>query len=168
MWDGQSRVVGSHPYLSHWTDWALMKRPIWYAYDKEGPSDSQVRGVLLLGNPLVMWSGIIAILICGIDWLKKRRRDAMLIFLSYSAFYLSWSVIPRKVSFYYYYYPAGMTLSLALAYVFHRFETSEKKWFRIAFFGLAAVLFIYFFPILAGLKIPANGFTDYMWLSSWI
>jgi dolichyl-phosphate-mannose-protein mannosyltransferase len=32
MWDGQLRVVTNHPYMSHWIDWPLMRRPIWYAF----------------------------------------------------------------------------------------------------------------------------------------
>lgn len=168
MWDGQSRVVGSHPYHSLWKEWALMIRPIWYAFDKEESNDSLVRGVLLIGNPLVMWTGLGAIIACVMGWIKDRRRDAMLIGLTYLALYFSWMVIPRKVSFYYYYYPAGMTLSLALAYVFHRFETAPKKWFRIGYLVIAAGLFIYFFPILAALKIPSNSYVRYTWFSSWI
>ena len=57
MLDGQKRVVNSHPYMSQFYDWILMKRPIWYAFDKEGSQGETVRGVLLLGNPVIMWGG---------------------------------------------------------------------------------------------------------------
>lgn len=168
MWDGQSRVVGTHPYLSTWTQWAIMKRPIWYAFDHEGENDQLVRGVLLLGNPLIMWGGLLALLGCVYGWIKKRQREAMLIVVIYGALYFSWAVIPRKVAFYYYYYPAGMVLSLALAYVFHQFESILGKKLRVGFLVLALGLFAYFYPILAALKIPASSFTRYMWLESWI
>ena len=50
MYEGQLRVVSSHPYMSYWSDWPLLGRPIWYAFDKEGFGSEWVRGVLLLGN----------------------------------------------------------------------------------------------------------------------
>ena len=40
-----------------------------------------------------------------------------LILTTYLSLFLAWAIIPRHVAFFYYYYPAGMVLSLALAYV---------------------------------------------------
>lgn len=177
MWEGQLRVVTSHPYMSQWKEWALMNRPIWYAFDKEGSHQEWVRGVLLLGNPVIMWSGLLAILFCFWSWLKNRSRAAFLILIFYGAFYGSWIVIPRKIAFYYYYYPAGMMLSFALAYFFHEWEKSrppikgEVSIPRVArwiFLGGALGMFIYFFPILAALRIPTKSFTHWMWFRSWI
>ncbi len=171
MWDGQLRVVSSHPYMSQWTDWATLRRPIWYAFDKENSDKSWVRGVLLLGNPLIMWTGLVAIAICLRDWLRYKNWDAFFIFYFYSVFYACWIIIPRKISFYYYYYPAGMMLSFALGYVFHHLEYGQwakHKWARWVYLSAAFGLFIYFFPILAGLRIPVNSFRDWMWFSTWI
>jgi dolichyl-phosphate-mannose--protein O-mannosyl transferase len=126
-----------------------------------------VRGVILLGNPVIMWGGLLALLGCAWGWVVERRRDAFLILAMYIAFYASWILIPRKVAFFYYYYPAGMILSLALAFVFNRWRTS-KDWLAWAFACLCWAFFIYFFPILAALKIPAADFRKWMWLGSWI
>ena len=171
MFDGQLRVVNSHPYMSGWADWPLMKRPIWYAFDKESGLPESVRGVILLGNPLIMWSGLLALLVALWGWIIDRRRDAFLVLFFYVAFFSSWVLIPRKVAFYYYYYPAGMSLSLALAYVFLRIEKRfmpRWNWPRWTFLALSAALFIYFFPVLAALKIPADSFRKWMWFSSWV
>ena len=151
MYDGQLRVVTSHPYMSQWQDWPLLKRPIWYAFDKEGAQSEWVRGVLLLGNPIVMWSGVAALFACLWGWLETRGRDAFLILVFYAAFYGSWILIPRKIAFYYYYYPAGMMLSLALAYVFYHGERNlpifeRFKWARWGFLAASLLMFIYFFP----------------------
>jgi dolichyl-phosphate-mannose-protein mannosyltransferase len=172
MWEGQGRVVSSHPYMSNWLDWPTIHRPIWYAFDKEGSAPSEyVRGVLLIGNPVVLWAGLIALIPCAWGWAVERRRDAFLIVVTYCAFYLSWMAIPRKVSFFYYYYPAGMVLSFALAYVFQHGEKGplfRVQWSRWLFLGVATAFFIYFFPISAGLRIPAESFRKWMWFSSWI
>lgn len=172
MWDGQGRVVSSHPYMSQWPGWAMIARPIWYAFDKEGDQQNIVRGVVFLGNPVIVWAGFCAWFACLWGWLVDRRRDAFLATIFYLAFYFSWAVIPRKVSFYYYYYPAGMSLSLLLAYVFERIEaewhSSFAEWPRWVFLGAAAGMFIYFFPISAALRIDASGFIHWMWFQSWI
>ncbi len=169
MWEGQMHVVTSHPYMSQWTGWPILARPIWYAFDRE--AGNSVRGVLLLGNPLIMWGGLLALLSCFANWISFRWRDAFLILVFYGVFYFSWAVIPRKISFYYYYYPAGMTLSLAVAYMFHHWEEvppGKIRWARWIFAASAVAVFVYFFPILAALKIPADSFRKWMWFSSWI
>jgi dolichyl-phosphate-mannose--protein O-mannosyl transferase len=171
IWDGNLRVVSPHPYMSSWTDWPLTKRPIWYAFDHEGTHNELVRGVLFLGNPWIMWNGLIALVACLIGWLRERRRDAFLIVICYIAFYFSWAVIPRKIAFYYYYYPAGMVLSLALAYVFFHGEKKHKfkiLWPRWTFLAVAVALFLYFFPISAALQIPLESFRRWMWRAAWI
>lgn len=171
MYAGQLRVVSAHPYNSVWSDWAILKRPIWYAFDREGTASESVRGVLLLGNPLIMWTGLLAIVFCGIQAISKKSRTAMIVFTAWCGFYFCWAIIPRKVNFYYYYYPAGLTLSLALTYVFdeanRRFGTKIQA-VRWIYLGAAFGLFVYFFPVLAALKIPADGFIQYMWFRTWI
>jgi dolichyl-phosphate-mannose--protein O-mannosyl transferase len=169
MFDGQLRVVTQHPYMSHWRQWPLMTRPIWYAFEHEDPG--LARGVVLLGNPLVMWGGLFAILGCFVEWVRFRARDAFLIIFFYFVFYGSWIIIPRKVSFYYYYYPAGMVLGLALAYAFHHGEQGpmfKYHWARWTFLVAASILFIYFLPVLAGTPIQVSGLGRWMWFRSWI
>ncbi len=165
MLDGQKRVVNSHPYMSTFTDWIIMKRPIWYAFDKEGPQDEYVRGVILLGNPAIMWGGLVAIigLVAAFFW--ERSKATFLILYFYFGFALCWIAIPRKVAFYYYYYPAGMMLSLALTYWIIK---SKRDWVAFLAFGVAFGFFFYFFPILAALPIPSSSFTKWMWFNTWI
>ena len=141
----------------------FIKRPIWYAFDKEGAD--KVRGVILIGNPVVMWTGVVALLVCAWAWVTTKSRAAFLILAFYTALFGSWIVIPRKIAFYYYYYPAGMVLSLALAYVFHVWRTKWAQWIYLA---AAFGMFVYFFPILAALKISADSFSRWMWFRSWI
>jgi dolichyl-phosphate-mannose-protein mannosyltransferase len=169
MLDGQKRVVNNHPYMSSWMDWITLKRPIWYAFDREG--DAHVRGVLLLGNPLIMWGGLVAVVACALDALVRLHKGfeavktSVWIFYFYAGFALCWIAIPRKVAFYYYYYPAGMILSIALTYWLIKIKRPQIIWSIV---GLVMGVFIYFFPILAALKIDANTFTRWMWLRSWI
>ena len=172
MWKGQVGIVTSHPYMSKWTSWPLMTRPIWYAFDKE--DEGFFRCVIFLGNPLIMWSGLLALLYCIWGWMAYRSRDAFLILSFYAAFYLGWAFIPRNVSYYYYYYPAGMTLSLAIAFCFHAWESGKSfllgrlHILRWTFLTACIVIFIIFHPILAAVKVSLAEYYMRMWLKSWI
>ncbi len=166
MYDGQLRVVNSHPYMSTWGGWPIMLRPIWYAFEKEGDKDQFVRGVFLLGNPAIMWAGLAAIAYAVWRWLKTRSRQAFLIASFWAVFYLCWGLIPRKIAFYYYYYPAGMVLSFAMVYVFIQLDRTANEWLGMvkwAFFSTSIALFVYFFPILAALQIKTDTFRKWMW-----
>jgi len=48
-----------------------------------------------------------ALLVCLHGWLVHRRRDAFIILAAYSALYLAWAVIPRRLEFSFYYLPAA-------------------------------------------------------------
>jgi dolichyl-phosphate-mannose-protein mannosyltransferase len=122
-----------------------------------------------------MWTGLLALLGCLWGWIQLRQRQAFLILYFFAIFYFSWALIPRKIEFYYYYYPAGMVLSLALAYCFYhpevrkRFRTEKPlQWIKWSYLGIAIALFAYFFPILAALQIPLDSFRRWMWFNSWI
>jgi dolichyl-phosphate-mannose-protein mannosyltransferase len=165
MLDGQKRVVNSHPYMSQFMDWIWMRRPIWYAFDKAGAQQENVRGVILLGNPLIMWGGLLAILAIGVDWLRTRSWIPFYILYFYAGFAFCWIAIPRKVAFYYYYYPAGMILGVAITYWLMRFK---REWLTYIVLGATFGFFYYFFPILSAQEIPANSFMRWMWFPSWI
>lgn len=174
MWDGQLRVVSEHPYQSQWWGWPLLLRPIWYAFEKNAEEPGTVRGVFLIGNPWLMWTGLVALAYCAWRWVQDRSRQAFWILALYAATYFQWVLIPRKVSFYYYYYPAGMMLSLASVYALTRIRL-PAPWRKLpreaglwVYGGVAVLVFIYFFPVLSGLKIPLSTFTRWTWFRAWI
>lgn len=164
MWDAQQRVPGKHNYRSVWSQWPLLSRPMWYQFDAEPTNSAEVRGVALIGNPWVMWTGVVAVLVSTWLWIRNQSRYAMWIAAFYSLFFLSWVFIPRALTFYYYYYPAGMLLGLAVGYVLQN-RSERLRWTYLAF---TALIFIYFYPILAAVKIPMPSFYRWMWFRSWI
>jgi dolichyl-phosphate-mannose--protein O-mannosyl transferase len=167
MYDAQRRVPGQHAYMSQWYQWPLLQRPIWYAFEPDG---AQVRGVVLLGNPAVMWGGMVALVVCAADAIRRRAREPFLILFFYLAFLLPWIVVPRRLSLYYYYYPAGMTLSFALAYALAGGAQPGPSRRRVlwAAVAVAAAVFAYFFPILSGMPLGSGEFARWMWFRTWI
>ena len=163
MYDEQLRVTQKHPYMSDWKSWPWLGRPNWYAFDADPDVPKITRGVLMIGNPWVMWGGMAALGVCVWRWVAQRRRDAFLVVFFYAAFYLCWSAIPRHVAFYYYYYPAGMVLSLAWACALR--PHPRLRWGALC---VAIGMFCYFLPILSGMPIDSNAFSRWMWFRSWI
>jgi dolichyl-phosphate-mannose-protein mannosyltransferase len=169
MWQSLASVPASHPYLSAWYDWPIIRRPIWYLFAPDAsPSSDQIRAVALLGNPLVLWAGIPAVLVCIGGWLLARRGDAFLIAAGALSLYLAWAIVPTAGGFFYYYFPTGMTLGVALAYLFYETQLARWPWLRPLFLVAALGSFAYFFPITsaaAGVTLP--GYYARMWFGGW-
>ena len=63
----------------------------------------------------------------------------------------------------------SLFLALALAAAFHHFCRGRRlRWLPPAFLGLSAVLFAYFYPILAALPLQGDdAFLAWTWFESW-
>ncbi|MGN6817407.1 MAG: phospholipid carrier-dependent glycosyltransferase [Sphingomonas sp.] len=165
MYREQVQVLPHHTYQSAWWTWPLIIRPIWYFYET---SDGAMRGILMIGNPVIMWGGLIAVLACAWGWL--RARDVRLLFAAglWTASYLIWAIIPKSLGFYYYYYLPSIFLCIALAAAFDHFARGKfAHWdegFAILAFGIA----VYFFPIISAAALPGvQAFQHWMWFPSW-
>jgi dolichyl-phosphate-mannose--protein O-mannosyl transferase len=170
MWQLQSTLGGPHTYASSWFQWPVIARPIWYFFEGSGWGGGRgsAQAVVFLGNPLVFWAGIAAVLACLHGWLARRHREAFLIFAAYAGCTLAWAVIPRKIAFAYYYFPAAMILGCALAYLFYRTALARWAWPRWTFLALCAALFVWFLPVSsAALGVSESGFGQLMWFRSW-
>ncbi len=155
-----------HPYMSAWPGWPFVVRPVWFLFEKAG--DDNFSAVLSLGNPVVFWSAVPAVLVCLRDWIVTRRRDAFLIVTSYAALYLGWVVLPRAIGFSFYYLLAATVASLALAYCFYRSEAKGWRWARWMFLGAAAGCFLLFLPVsAASIGTSLSGYERLMWFASW-
>jgi len=72
----------------------------------------------LVGNPVVAWGGLAALIFCLWRFWKTAALPEGLLLLLFAANYLQWAVTPEKGLFYYYYYPAVMFLGVAIAVAF--------------------------------------------------
>lgn len=164
MYAEQTQALAPHTYQSQWWSWPLMLRPIWYLYE---PVDGAVRGILLVGNPVIHWGGLIAVAACLIAGV--RQRDGRL--LAIAGFWLAswgiWIVIPKSLGFFYYYYLPGLFLCLALAAALTRIGR-RTSYLPEYFAGIALVAFGYFYPIISAAALPGDqAFLKWMWLPGW-
>ena len=165
MYSLQTQVLPSHTYQSSWWSWALDIRPIWYFYE---PADGAQRGVLMIGNPAVIWGGLIAVAACLWGW--ARHRDAKLgaVATLWIGSYFVWAIIPKSLGFFYYYYLSSIWLPIVIAAACHRFGTGRLRGWDEAMLLLAAGLFAWFYPILSAAALDGpQAFTRWMWFDSW-
>ncbi|MDT8759496.1 phospholipid carrier-dependent glycosyltransferase [Sphingomonas psychrotolerans] len=165
MYALQTQVLAKHTYQSDWWSWPLMIRPIWYFYEWD---EGAQRGVLLIGNPVIMWGGLLAVLACLWAGLRDKAVRPLGVALLWIASLAIYVVIPKSIGFYYYYHLSAIFLCLALAVAFDHFDRGRGKG-REEWFAFAAVIaFAYFYPILAASPLAnEQGFTHWMWFNSW-
>jgi dolichyl-phosphate-mannose--protein O-mannosyl transferase len=165
MFDLQTRPLAQHTYQSTPWQWPLITRPIWYLYE---PVNGVQRGVLLIGNPAVMWGGLIALAACLWDGLKERNRPLLLLCVLYLFSFAILIVIPKKIGFYYYYYFPGLFLTLLIAATFHHAYRLKERGLPAGFLAVSFALFAYFYPIISAAPLPDDqAFQRWMWLSTW-
>ncbi len=156
-----------HPYTSSWPSWPLLMRPIWYQFDKIG--DDRVQAIVFLGNPLILWPALAALGICLRDWIVTRRADAFLILSFYLGPWLAWAVLPRTLSFIYYYLPSATVATLALVYALTRGERPQPRWLLWAFVAAGLAGFVVLLPIsAAGIGASMETYYRLMIFKSWI
>jgi dolichyl-phosphate-mannose-protein mannosyltransferase len=163
--DNTTSAIAGHTYMSSWPSWPFLIRPVWYLFDKIG--DDRIAAVVFLGNPLVLWPALPALAVTLRDWIVARRADAFLILSFYAGPYLAWALLPRALSFLYYYLPPAMIASFALVYVLRRGNT--PRWLLWAFVALAFAGFVVMLPITAAfVGTSMQTFTRLMIFQSWI
>jgi dolichyl-phosphate-mannose-protein mannosyltransferase len=163
MYDAQTQVLRPHPYQSDWWSWPLMIRPIWYYYE---PDQGVLRGVLLLGNPVVMWGGLVGVAACLWAGLRGHRGYLMLAGLWLFSIGI-WAAIPKSLGFYYYYHLSGVFAALACAGAL-RLLPMRLRWVEGAFAVLAVAMFAGFYPIISGAPLAdPQDFNRWMWFDSW-
>jgi dolichyl-phosphate-mannose-protein mannosyltransferase len=163
MYEAQTQVLTPHPYQSSWQSWPLMLRPIWYLYE---PVDGAVRGILLIGNPAVMWGALAALVMLGWHWLRDRGSAELGVIALWAGSLAIWAVIPKSLGFFYYYHLSGIFCAVAVAAALHR-DDARGRW-TVGVIVLAGVLFGYFHPIISAAALDNDqAFNRWMWFDSW-
>jgi dolichyl-phosphate-mannose-protein mannosyltransferase len=142
IWRFHLAVVGNPFIISAWYSWPLNLSP-------------QRALSYLVGNPVVMWGGLVALVFCFRRFWKSFAFAEGLIVLLYAANLLQWAVTPAKCTFYYYYFPAAMVLGVAIALMLHSLpQTIFGVRISLLVLSAAAVVFLWCLPRMAHLDAP--------------
>ncbi len=173
----------SHNYASAAWIWPFAGRPVSFYYQTDGldcAAESCSAAILDLPNPLIWWTGLLAIVVIFLRWLLVRDWRAGAVLAVYVAGQLIWVLWPARTMFFFYTVAYVPFLILAIAYVaglwLARTTNAGSGWsFRrvatlsIGGFALAALaLSAYFLPIWTGVPLPTEVWRDRMWFQSWI
>ncbi|MDO8614313.1 MAG: phospholipid carrier-dependent glycosyltransferase [Dehalococcoidia bacterium] len=181
-----SNLTLPHPWQSPWDTWPIMARPIFLFVDSQDPNGTTK--IYSQGNPIVFWMALPAlafVLWQGLGRLRARVDAAtgdisvsgrisvrqfpqLFVVLGYLGFWLPWASQPR-IMFIYHYISALAFAILALAYVVDWLWWQEDRRGRAAaVIFLVAVLasFVYFYPHLAAVDVPAWLDQSYYWFNN--
>ncbi|MDF7776660.1 phospholipid carrier-dependent glycosyltransferase [Sphingomonas sp. AOB5] len=165
MYAAQTQVLSHHTYQSDWWSWPIMERPIWYLYEYNNGAQ---RGVLLIGNPMIMWGGLIAVGYCLWNWFRTRAILPLAMALLWIASLAIYIVIPKSLGFFYYYHLSGIFICFALPVAFDRYDAGRKRGYEEWFLAAALLLFVYFYPIISAMPLSdGRAFEHWMWFDSW-
>lgn len=169
MYHYHEGVKEEHPYGSKWYTWPLMLRPVWY-YGGKDLAQGEAQSIAAIGNPLIWWGGLLAMLASW--WIGWRRKDRIVLTIAvmYLSFYVPWIVAPRSVTFLYHYFPMVPLLILSLVWMMRWWEERYRDGKRATSVTVAAAaaLFVWFYPVLAGVTISREWMNIAIrWLPSW-
>ena len=151
IWWYQTHLKATHTYSSPWWSWPLNLYPVWYFVDYQ---KNTVANIFASGNPVVFWVGTVSLILTGLELIKKKSLNLLIVVLGFSVFWLPWALSPR-IMFLYHFSPSVPFLSLALGHQLS-LELGNRKGRRLIFvlLFLMALSFIIVFPFLTGIFLP--------------
>lgn len=171
----------THPAASPWYTWPIMKHPFAFWEDDNTPAGTKTM-VILLGNPVVWWGGMISVLLGAVMVALRRWRYAG---YSYAVVFLAGAVLINYAPFmaikrlvYLYHYLFALVCVAALASVmigiparwngahdeFWSFPTRRSAWGYVGAMALLLIGFLYFLPFTYGWTLSIASWDARFWV----
>jgi len=166
MYGYHKGLTATHPYSSPWWKWPLLLRSVYLYLKDYGTLQARIYAI---GNPFIWWTGCVFFILSLIEIIRKELPALSFAVLSVLAYWLPWTVSPRKLSFLYHFLPSLPFIFLIIAYFLDLFWVKSRygKAFVIVYLIIASGMFIYFYPILAGIPMPGDSSSRFLWLKGW-
>lgn len=175
----------THPYGSQPQGWLLLSRPVGVEAQNDLPpstagctaaADSTcLRQVLILGNPVLWWSGAAALGISVWTWVRRRDWRFGVPVLAVAAGWLPWFLYDDRPIFLFYAIAFIPFTVVAVTLVIGRFlgdhTTGGRRWRvgAVAAYSVAVIAcFAFFYPIYSDQLITHDQWTLRMWFSRWV
>ncbi len=168
MYNFHNELNIKHSYSSPWWSWPIMAKPIWFYGSKALAAEQLTSSIICMGNPLIWWFSIPA-LITGIILAIKRKDRYMLVPIFGALFqYIPWMVV-RRMAFIYHYFSVLPFVIIVMVYLLKIFSELGKTAKRIVYIYLVltALLFVMFYPILSGMIVPRWYASFLQWFPGW-
>jgi dolichyl-phosphate-mannose--protein O-mannosyl transferase len=145
-----------------------MYKPVYY-YSAPVKAEGQWGTIVAIGNPLIWWTGLAALIGTAIVSLRRQDRRGLFIFAGYLSILLPWAVAPRSITFLYHYFGCVPFMILAIVYMASYFmeDNPKVKKYINAYVILAILVFAAFYPAMTGIKVSVDYIELLRWLPSW-
>lgn len=167
MFGYHSQLTSGHPYSSEWWSWLIDWRPIWY-YSGDDVAEGLWSTIASFGNPLIWWSGLIALFAsCYIGWKKADKKVAFTL-VGYACQLFPWMLVFRAC-FIYHYFSCLPFLILFIIYVAKHLVDSKaiSKWAVVAFVIVCGIVFALFYPAISGMVVSESYISGLRILPDW-
>ncbi|MFP5298158.1 MAG: dolichyl-phosphate-mannose--protein mannosyltransferase [Actinomycetota bacterium] len=174
MWNFHIGLDATHSYQSPPWSWILIKRPVSYYFCSGGScnppiAEGDYSEIFAVGNPIVWWTSLLAILGLAAVWLRRRnyRSPEGLILAGVLFTYGPWLVpgADRNAVFIFYLLPTLPFMILALVYWMYRIRASWEGRIAAALFSVGAVaVFFFYLPLLTKQEIPQPQWQKRIWV----
>ncbi len=183
MWNFNTTLRSAHQYESNPWSWLVQSRPTAFDYtsykagERGCPYTECSRAVSALGNPVIWWGGTIALAVLVVVWLLGRDWRAGAILAGMAGGYLPWFNWQERTIFTFYSVAFVPYVVLALTFVLGMMLGPPKAAPDRRLYGglaagivvlLAALAFIWFYPIWSDQMISHAAWVNRMWIASWI
>lgn len=182
-WNFHVKLSSPHSYKSNPLSWPFQTRPTSFFWEsiKDGskgcPTDNCAAEVLALGNPIIWWAAIIAIIHQLWRWITVRDWRSGAVIIGIAAGWLPWLLYLNRTIFTFYtvvYAPfVVMALAMSMGAMLGPADASEKRRARGAFaVGTLLVLIViaawWFYPVWTGQVMPYDQWQLRMWMPTWV
>ena len=183
MWDFHVGLTTEHAYASNPWSWLLQARPTSFYWNNvtdgtQGcPTENCAAEVLALGNPVIWWAGILAIVYQIWRWLGKRDWRSAAVLVGIAAGWLPWMLYLNRTIFTFYtvvfmpFIAIALAMSAAALLGPETASALRKRRGMIALLVLVgAVIAVawWLYPVWTGQLMPYNEWQQRMWLPSWV
>jgi dolichyl-phosphate-mannose-protein mannosyltransferase len=175
----------THPYQSSPAGWLAQWRPVGADAQFDLPKSTRcgqadgstcVREILILGNPIIWWSGMLALVAALVAWVRTRSWTWGVPVVAVLVCWLPWFRFDDRPIFSFYavtFIPFTIVAICLVANALVRSADTARQRYLAALttgvFAVAAVVaFWYFHPIYTDQLIPYDAWRHRMWLSRWI
>jgi dolichyl-phosphate-mannose--protein O-mannosyl transferase len=181
MYEYHHNLKATHPYSSRWFEWPIDYLPIAYFYQDHRKDTSNENGCCIyeitsLPNPLILWLGLLTVpWVAVLAWRERNKGYALIVF-TYLFQWLPWIGSPRLTFAYHFYVNIPLICICNVILLQRLWQWSRRRetlrWLgglsAGAYTAAIALLFVYFYPILAAHPIPWTAWHARMWFPTWI
>lgn len=155
MFNYHSNLVDSHYFSSPWYEWPTIVRPMWYySADTAMIGYGRVSSISCMGNPIVWWAGLAAMVALLIALCASTRPSPafLLIAIGFASQYLPWVLVPRSTFIYHYFASVPFIILATVLWIgrLRKLDSIAGNTLAVTLMVLALFLFAAFYPLESG------------------